>query len=103
MKLAALERLLRDRGRAKVFVVTSEFCLCGQVSVYRPVGDGALVDVGASVRVLWGSGDLLEEPFRSGALSLSESTLLTRRLQTHRRHVAERTVPAAYWQRAALL
>jgi hypothetical protein len=102
MKLAALERLLTQRGRCKVFVTTAEFCLCGQLSNLRRAGEAWLVEVGASVRVLR-SGELLEERFRSGSLLLDDQSLLTRRLQTHRRHTAERDVPAEYWQRAAVL
>jgi hypothetical protein len=102
VKVEALARLLQARGRSKVFVTTREFCLCGMLSNLRAAGDSHLVDVGASVRVLR-SGELLAEPLRSGSLQIDTGTLLTRRLQTHRRHVHERVVPDDYWRRAAAL
>ena len=102
MKLAALARLLTERGRCKVFVTTAEFCLCGQLGNLRRAGEAWLVEGGAAVRVLR-SGELLEERFRSGSLLLDDQSQLTRRLQTHRRHVAGREVPDAYWQKAAVL
>ena len=102
MKVEALARLLLARGRCKAFVTTREFCLCGMLSNLRAAGGSHLVDVGASVRVLR-SGELLAEPLRSGSLQIDADTLLTRRLQTHRRHVHERVVPDEYWRREAAL
>ena len=49
------------------------------------------------------NGELLEERLRSGSLLLDDQSQLTRRLQTHRRHVAGRDVPDEYWQKAAVL
>lgn len=102
MKVEALARILAAHSRCKVFVTTREFCLCGMLSHLRPAGTAHLVDIGASVRVLR-SGELIAEPLRSGSLQVDGETLLTRRLQTHRRHVAGRDVPDEYWQRAAAL
>ncbi len=103
MKLAALQRLLQQRGHIKMFFVTDTFCGCGIVHGLRQSGEEVSVDVGVSVQVSLVSGSFVEPDVPSMVLQVSNSTLLTRRLQTHRRHLAGREVPRDYWLRVARL
>lgn len=102
MKLDALERLLRARGQVKVFVATDTFALCGLVRGLRT--DGALVHVavGESVCLQFADGRVQTQANPS-TLALAATVSLTRRLQTHRRHLAGRHAPVAYWDAAARL
>lgn len=100
MKVAALERLLRERGHTRLFLVTEDFCCCGSVSGLSRTGEAASIEVGAAVRWVFAAGAQVEACW-SGTVPLTAATALTRRLATHRRHLARREVPAAYWSRAA--
>jgi hypothetical protein len=101
MKLAALERLLHERGRTRVFLVTDTFCCCGTASRLLRAGDEVSIEIGGAVRWVFAPGDLVDAAAWSGTVPVTPSTSLTRRLATHRRHLAGRAVPAAYWSRAA--
>ena len=94
MKVEALARLLARSARLKVLVVTNDFCLCGYATAQQPTAAGLLVSIGESLRVMFGSSTVIAEPERSGTLLLSRDAKVTRRLQTHRRHLAgKHTVP----------
>jgi hypothetical protein len=58
MKLAALQRLLQQRGHIKMFFVTDTFCGCGIVHGLRQSGEEVSVDVGVSVQVSLVSGTI---------------------------------------------
>jgi hypothetical protein len=103
VKLEALGHLLTHHGRLKLFVVTDAFCLCGQAWRHQDAPGGALVDIGASVRVVFETMVLIHEPLRSGTLRFDRDTKCTRRLGTHRRHLAGRDVPDAYFAAAMTL
>ena len=103
MKLERLQKILEGRARVKVFVLTDQFCLCGVASHPHEAGDALRVRVGASVRFVLRSGEVIDEPTSSGTLLLTASDKVTRRLQTHRRHLAEIDVPEDYFERALAL
>ena len=101
MRLDAMLRHLSAAGRVKIFIVTNEFCMCCYVTRQQSAGEGEiLVDVGASVRHDFATGAVAEERFRSGTLALNRSSRLTRRIQTHRRHLGQRSVPDVYFRLA---
>ena len=103
MKLERLAKILELRGRTKLFVLTDDFCLCGYAS--HPLWCEAVlrVDVGASVRVVLSSGELMREPTCGGTLFLSAAHKTTRRLQTHRRHLQGYAVREEYFAAAKAL
>lgn len=103
MKLERLRAILAVQNRTKIFVVTEQFCLCGYASQPRPVAEGLRIHLAASVRVVLGTQEILEEPETTGALLLTEDHRLTRRMQTHRRHTAALAIPDAYYGRAHAL
>ena len=103
MKIDTLRLLFTRRARVKLFVVADAFCLCGYASNPRPTEEGMLVDIGCSVRVSFGSQELIDEPESSGTLLLDARCKVTRRIQTHRRHLHGRAVCEDYLARALSL
>jgi hypothetical protein len=100
VKLDTLHRLFARQARVKLFVVADGFCLCGYASNPRVTEGGMLVDIGASVRLAFGSRELIAEPVASGTLLLDDRCRVTRRIQTHRRHLEGRGVSEEYVARA---
>jgi hypothetical protein len=103
VKVDALVGLLQHRARLKIFVATEGFCLCGYASKPLATEAGVLLEIGASVRFVFAGGVLLEEAQRSGTLLLPHSGKVTRRVQTHRRHLAGKEVPEKYFDLAMAL
>lgn len=100
MKLDTLDRLFSRCARVKLFVVADAFCLCGYASNPRSTERGMLVDIGKSVRFSFGSHEVIDEPVSSGTLLLDDQSKVTRRIQTHRRHLHGRDVDEDYLARA---
>ncbi|HLQ38134.1 MAG TPA: hypothetical protein VK348_10050 [Planctomycetota bacterium] len=105
MRLEALRRILETQSRAKVFVLTGDSCLCGYVSKPRLTEQGLLVDVGSSLRVGFDTLVPVYEPMSTGTMQLTDSCKVTRRLQTHRRHLASagRVIPEDYFRRSMII
>lgn len=106
MKLERLQALLESQSRTKIFVRTDLFCLCGYARDPRPSGPGSnalSVRIGASVRLVLPTMELIHEELDSGTLLLTNDHGLTRRLQTHRRHLADLDVPEEYFERTRAL
>lgn len=100
MKLGRLLAILSTRSSTKLYVVTDQFCLCGHASRARESSAGLHVRIGASVRVPFATGELIREERSTGTLLLTEADRLTRRHNTHRRHLSEREIPEAYFAEA---
>ena len=103
MKIDTLRLLCTRRPRVKLCVVAEAFCLCGYASNPRATAAGLLVDIGTSVRVSFGSHEMIDEPASSGTLLLDATCKVTRRIQTHRRHLHGRDVGDDYMARALSL
>ncbi|MCA3010244.1 MAG: hypothetical protein INH34_17865 [Phycisphaerales bacterium] len=102
MKRTALERLLRERGQVKLFVATETYAVCGWVRDLRTDGDVAQVAVGDAVWLHFADGSV-QTVATPSTLALAANASLTRRVQTHRRHLAGRHAPVAYWDAVARL
>ena len=100
MKLERLRQLLESTARTKLHVVTERFALSGHASRPREVDGELWIHVEASVRFVLATGEVLEEPKDSGTLRLSAEDRVTRRLQTHRRHLRGLEVPERYLELA---
>ncbi len=100
MKLDRLRKTLEAQGGSKIFVRTDAFCLCARVSAPQPTDAGLSVQVRASVRVSLPSMKLTEESADSGTLHLIDAHRVTRRVQTHRRHLEDLEIPEPYFRLA---
>jgi hypothetical protein len=100
MKLETLRDVLLRHGRIKLFVASDAQCLCTYISRPQPTADGLVLATDSSLSVLFADGEVTFDAFGSGALTLRDGDLFTRRIQTHRRHVAGRDVPTEYFARA---
>lgn len=96
VNIDTLRRVFAQTSRVKLYVLAEDFSLCGYVSNPQASGDGLLVDVGPSVRYSFEARELLAEPINSGTMYLSTDCKLTRRIQTHRRHLKDKGVPEQY-------
>ncbi len=103
MRLDALRRVLYQRARVKIFVALEDRCLCGYSSRQTATGPELVVKVGASVQVDFATRTITERPFFTGALVLSDKSKVTRRIQTHRHHLAGRDIPEQYFIQAMAL
>lgn len=92
MRIERLRKVLELRSRAKMGV-----CLWGNAS--KP-GD---VRVDSSVRVVLSSMELLQEPPCSRTLFLAATHRITRRIQTHRRHLEGHPILGDYFRQAKAL
>ena len=103
MKLERLCKILELHSRPKLYVLTEGFCLCGYAS--QPLEDiaGVWVKIDSSVRVVLSSMELIHEPTCSGTLFLTENHKVTRRIQTHRRHLRGHPIPDEYFRQAKVL
>ena len=102
MKIDALNRVFAQKSRVKLYVLAEDLCFSGYVSNPRAAGDGLLVGVGPSARYSFEARELLAEPIDSGTMYLSTDCKLTRRIQTHRRHLKDKGVPEQYLSQAWL-
>ena len=103
MKLETLRRVLEQAPRVKLYVLTEEFCLCAYASGAHQGQAGLRVSLAASVRVVLSDMSLIQEPVQSGTLFLTEKHRVTRRIQTHHRHLRELLIPEEYFNLAATL
>ncbi len=100
VNIETLTRVFAQKSRVKLYVLAKDFSLCGYVSNPRAAADGLLVDVGPSVRYSFEARELLAEPLDSETMYLSTNCKLTRRIQTHRRHLKDKGVPEQYLSQA---
>ena len=100
VNIDTLKRVLAQKLRVKLYVLAEDFSICGYVSNPRAAGDGLLVDVGPSVRYSFEARELLAELIDSGTMYLSTDCKLTRRIQTHRRHLKDKGVSEQYLSQA---
>ena len=98
MKLEQLHRFLTNRNRTKIFVLTDRFCLCGHASRAQDTPEGVRVRIASSVRFVFSTGEVICEEHNSGTLMLTDEHRVTRRLQTHRRHLEGRELPEEYFR-----
>ena len=99
MKTETLFGVLERMRSVKLYVVTPQFCLGGYVEKPRAIEAAILVDVTSSVRVVFGADEVIESPEKSGTLLLTPMCKLTRRWQTHVRHLSTIDVPKEYMSR----
>ena len=100
MKLGRLRKLLEAKPRVKIYVLTDVFCLCGYAHDSGEEAERLRVKLAASVRVVLGASEVLQEPRNSGTLVLTEEHKVTRRIQTHRRHLEGMPIPERYFELA---
>jgi hypothetical protein len=103
MKLDTIQRVFKRQPRVKLFVVTENFCLCGYATKPRATDQGLLVQIGPSVRFSFVSKQLRREARASGTLHLTATCKVTRRIETHRRHLEDLGVPGDYVNQAEAL
>jgi len=103
MRIDTLRRALDRHARVKVFVVLDDSCLCGYAARNTDTKGDLVVTIGASVRCVYATMTVEESRFHTGSLLLSNATKVTRRVQTHRRHLVGRDVPEQYFVRAMAL
>ena len=103
MKLDTLSKVFEQTPRVKLYVLTEEFGLCGYASKPHQGPGGLRVSIDSSVRIVLSSMSLLQEPVRSGTLFLTEMHKVTRRIQTHQRHLRDHQVPEEYFSLAMAL
>ena len=103
MKIEKVQALFKQQTRVKLFFLTSGFCLCGYASNPRATEKGLLIDLGPSVRFSFASQEIIKEPVTSGTLIVTDSCKVTRRVQTHRRHLEQLGVPEDYLNEALTL
>ena len=103
MKLDTLCKVFEQTPRVKLYLLTEEFCLCGYASQPHRSAEGLRVSIASSVRVVLSSMSLLHEPVRSGTLFLTDKHKVTRRIQTHQRHLRDHQVPEEYFSLAMAL
>jgi hypothetical protein len=96
MKLQRLRKILETRSRTKIFVLTDSICLCGYACEARQEGDSVRVRIEASVCVVLGSTEVVEKKSNTGTLVLTPEHQVTRRIQTHLRHVEGMEIPESY-------
>ena len=95
MKLATLRNYFRRRPTTKLYVTTDEFAFAGHASNPREEENGLLLDVTPYV-IYWFAKSALESSDAARTLHLTSGALVTRRLQTHRKHLRGWTVPEEY-------
>lgn len=100
MKLQRLCAILDQSPKTKIYLVSAQSCLCGYVSRPQPADEGVRVELGASVRMAFSSMEPVVERVGTGTLLLTEEHKVTRRLQTHRRHLTDHDVPEVYFEHA---
>ena len=103
MKLETLRQVLIRQARIKLFISTDELCLCTYVSQPWPTVDGIVLATDSSLRVAFADGKVEFDAFGTGPFALRVSDRFTRRIETHRRHLEGRPVPAGYFARASQL
>ncbi len=103
MKLDTLCKVFEQTPSVKLYLLTEEFCLCGYASQPHQSTEGLRVSIDSSVRIVFSSMSLLHEPVRSGSLFLTEKHKVTRRIQTHQRHLRDHQVPEEYFTLARTL
>ena len=98
MKISTLRRVFARSKRTKLFIATSKFAVAGHVKRPSNVGAVLSIDVQPYIAYFFSASSLVrgEQPF--GPIRLDATTRVTRRLQTHRRHLSERDVPEEYFQ-----
>ena len=102
MKPETLRALLERKKRTKVFVVTEGYAVAGFVRRSQ-VDELPAARLWPFVAWFVGSDGIVVggEPF--GPVALDEGARVTRRVQTHRRHLEGRVVPEAYFEAALAL
>lgn len=97
MKIERLRKVLETHSKVKIFVLTEQFCLCGYVRQPQQAGESLRLRIGASVRVVLSSMEVIEESSDSGTLLVTQEQKVTRRLKTHQRHLENLPIPAEYF------
>ncbi len=99
MKLDTLARYFERTKRTKLFVVTDAYVVAGRASrPSAPKGDVLLVDFAPFVAYFFDGGGLVRGSETFGPVRLDDGVRVTRRLQTHRRHVADKQIPEGYFE-----
>ena len=100
MKLETLRNYFRRSRTTKLYVTTDEFAITGRASNPREEQDALLLDMTPHV-ICWFDTEMVETPAGAKTLHVNPDTLVTRRLQTHRKHLRGHAVPDEYLQRAS--
>lgn len=100
MKIDTLRRCLRRNERTKLYISTDEFLMAVYVYNAREEGEELLVDVGPYLVYSFARREILHSTRDFRGMRLGEQTRVTRRLNTYRRHVAGRSVPDEFLERA---
>ena len=99
MKPETLRRFLAGTKETRLYVTTHEFALAWQASRPRDEEGLLALDVVPCV-VYWFAAGKLETSPSPRALRITADVLITRRIQTHLRHLAG-SVPDEYLRRAS--
>ena len=100
MKLETLRKYFKRSKRTKLYITTDEFLIAGYVCNPREEKDSLLVDIGPYIIYSFVRKEILQTSNDFKALRLTAETKITRRFQTHRRHLEDRQYPQEYFQRA---
>ena len=103
MKLETLRKVFEQVHIVKLYVLTGDFCLCAYANQPHSTAEGLRVSLGASVRVVLSSMEVIHEPLLSGTLFLKTQHKVTRRIRTHQRHLMDHLVPEEYFDLAKSL
>ena len=100
MKLQTLRKYFKRSKRTKLYITTDAFLISGYVYNPREEKDSLLVDIGPYIIFSFGRKEILQSSGDFKALCLTAETKITRRIQTHRRHLQDREYPQEYFQLA---
>lgn len=103
MKSAALLRLLRERRGVRVLLREPQRALAGVVHRFEEEGESLTLFLRPWLQWSCGGDEVVEEREQELRVPLGEATQVTRRVQTHRRHLAEWPVPREYFARLEFL
>ena len=103
MKLVTLKAYFRRSPRTKLYITTKEFAVSGFVCNPRVLDDSLLVDIGPYLIYSFVRQQIIYGTQVYRGLRLDHQTTITRRLNTHRRHLSGRGLQILYFEQASHL
>lgn len=103
MKLDTLRNVFRRMPRVKLFVRCGTTAFCAVARSPHELDDGLLLQLDGAVHFDAEEGRIAHRPDAETSFVLTADCAVTRRLQTHRRHLADWDVPADYFRLAMAL
>ncbi len=100
MKLDTLRRFFDRKKRTKLYISTEDFLVTGYVCNPRESHDALLVDIGPYVIYSFARKETFHCSQNFKGLHLDDSTIVTRRFNTHRRHARGSRCREEYLEKA---